>query len=386
MARLQVLISGAGIAGCTLAYWLARNGHSVTVVERSGALRSSGSPVDVRGPAVDVVERMNIATQLREARIQVKGMTLLDQAGKQITRVNIEALRSSIVPRDMELARGDLARILYGASANGADYVFGDSIKALAQDETGVDVTFEHSPPRRFDLVVGADGLHSIVRRLVFGADSELVRHAGLYAATIPLPGPNDPEGEMFMLNAPGKLAALHPCQGKPLAYFVFWHPEIPGFDYTNLEQHKAVLASTFAGTAWRVPEFLDAVRAASDMYFDSVARVDVANWARGRVVLLGDASSCVSLFGDGSTLAIAGAYELAKAVTESPDNCAVAFARYQAVHARLVASKQKNLVWMAFRIVPRTMTGIWLSTHVFWRAMAGVAAAMRLKRRWQRR
>jgi 2-polyprenyl-6-methoxyphenol hydroxylase-like FAD-dependent oxidoreductase len=128
MARLQVLISGAGIAGCTLAYWLARSGHSVTVIERSGALRSSGSPVDVRGPAVDVVERMNIATQLREARIQVKGMTLLDQAGKQITRVNIEALRSSIVPKDLELARGDLARILHEASTNGADYIFGDLV------------------------------------------------------------------------------------------------------------------------------------------------------------------------------------------------------------------------------------------------------------------
>ena len=265
MARLQVLISGAGIAGCTLAYWLARSGHSVTVIERSGALRSSGSPVDVRGPAVDVVERMNIATQLREARIQVKGMTLLDQAGKQITRVNIEALRSSIVPKDFELARGDLARILHGASTNGADYIFGDSVKALAQDETGVDVTFEHAPAHRFDLVVGADGLHSIIRRLVFGADSELVHHAGLYAATIPLPGRSDPEGEMFMLNTPGRLAALHPCEGKPLAYFVFWHPEIPDFDYTNLEQHKSILESTFAGIGWRVPEFLDAVRATWD-------------------------------------------------------------------------------------------------------------------------
>src|SRR5215470_18572147 len=142
MPRLQVLISGAGIAGCTLAFWLARNGHAVTVVERSGSLRSSGSPVDVRGAAVDVVERMDIATQLREARIKIKGMTLLDRAGQLATRVSLEALRSTIVPRDMELARGDLARILHEASRNGVDYIFGDSIKALAQDEAGVDVTF----------------------------------------------------------------------------------------------------------------------------------------------------------------------------------------------------------------------------------------------------
>ena len=156
----------------------------------------------------------------------------------------------------------------------------------------GVDVTFERSRPRRFDLVIGADGLHSIVRRLAFGADPEFVHHAGLYAATISLPGGSDGAGEMFLLNAPGKLAALHPCQGIPLAYFIFWHPVIPEFDDTDLDQHKSILEKTFAGIGWRVPEFLDAARVARDMYFDSVARVDVAKWANGRIALLGDASS----------------------------------------------------------------------------------------------
>jgi 2-polyprenyl-6-methoxyphenol hydroxylase-like FAD-dependent oxidoreductase len=381
MERLEVLISGAGIGGCTLAHWLTRNGHSVTVVERSAALRSSGSPVDVRGPAVDVVERMNIAARLRETSIHLKGMTLLDSGGRRVARVDIAALRSFIAPGDMELARGDLARILYEASADDADYIFRDSIKTLTQDEMGVDVTFEHSRPRRFDFVIGADGLHSIVRRLAFGADREFVRHAGLYAATIPLPG-RDGEGEMFMLNTPGKLAALHPCQGVPLAYFIFWHPEIPDFDFTDIDQHKRILERAFAGIGWRVPEFLDAVRVAHDMYFDSVARVDVAKWARGRIALLGDASSCVSLFGDGSTLAIAGAYELAKALKESPTDPQGAFGRYQAAHSKLVASKQKNLISTAARIVPRTPTGLWLSTRLFWRTLGGVGAVVRLGRK----
>jgi 2-polyprenyl-6-methoxyphenol hydroxylase-like FAD-dependent oxidoreductase len=381
MERLDVLVSGAGIAGCTLAHWLARNGHSATVVERGCALRTSGSPVDVRGPAADVADRMNIAARLREASIHLDGMTLLDPSGKQVTRVDIAALRSSVAPRDVEIARGDLARILYDASANDADYVFGDSVRTLAQDQAGVDVTFEHARPRRFDLVIGADGLHSNVRRLAFGAEAEFVRHAGLYAATIPLAKSNDGRAEMYLLNAPGKVAALHPCHGAPLAYFVFWHPEIPEFDYTNLDQHKGILERAFAGIGWRVPEFLDAVRGARDMYFDSVARVTVANWARGRIALLGDSSSCVSLFGDGSTLAIAGAYELAKALTESPDPQA-AFGRYQAVHGKLVASKQKNLVSTASRIVPRTSAGIWLTTRVFWKMIGGVGAVIRLSRK----
>ena len=381
MAKLEVLISGAGIAGCTLAWWLTRNGHSVTVVERSGSLRSSGSPVDVRGPAVDVAARMSIATAIREASIRVTGMTLLDAGGRRVARVDIMALRSSLAPKDMEIARGDLARILHAASANDADYIFGDSIKALTQDEMGVDVTFEQLRPRRFDLVIGADGLHSVVRRLAFGPDSELVQHAGLYAATVSLAEGGEVEGEMFLLNTPGKLAALHPRAGAPLAYFIFWHPVIPEFDYTDLDQQKRILQSTFAGIGWRVPEFLDAVRVARDMYFDSVARVEVANWARGRIVLLGDASSCVSLFGDGSTLAIAGAYELAKALAESPADPQGAMRRYQAAHSKLVASKQKNLISTASRIVPRTATGIWLSTRLFWRTMAGVGAVMRVGR-----
>jgi len=382
MPKPEVLISGAGIAGCTLAYWLARSGHAVTVVERSGAPRSSGSPVDVRGPAVDVVERMNIAARLREASIHLKGMTLLDPTGRRLARVDIAALRSSIVPKDMEIARGDLARTLHEASAGDADFVFGDAIKTLAQDAAGVDVTFQRLPPRRFVLVIGTDGLHSIVRRLAFGPDSEFIRHAGLYAATISLPEGSGGDGEMFMLNAPGKAAALHPCQGVPLAYFIFWHPEISDFDYTDLNQHKRILEEAYAGIGWRVPEFLDAMRAASDMYFDSVARVDVANWARGRIALLGDASSCVSLFGDGSTLAIAGAYELAKALAETPADPQHAFSRYQAVHGKLVASKQKNLISTASRIVPRTSAGIWLSTRLFWKTMGGVGTVVRLGRR----
>ncbi len=117
-------------------------------------------------------------------------------------------------------------------------------------------------------------------------------------------------------------------------------------------------------------------------MYFDSVARVDVADWARGRIALLGDASSCVSLFGDGSTLAIAGAYELAKALAESSGHPRDAFTRYQAVHGRLVASKQRNLRFIAARIVPRTPTGIWLSTRIFWRGMQGISSAVRLGRK----
>ncbi len=367
MRRLNVLISGAGIAGCTLAYWLTRYGHSATVVERSGALRSSGSPVDVRGTAVQVAERMNIVPLLLEARTRIAGLTFLDRAGRPSAHIDLEGIRRSIPGhrQDIELPRGDLSTILHGASRDSAEFIFGDSIASLTEDEWGVDVEFERSPPRRFDLVVGADGLHSNVRRLVFGPETSFVRHAGLYVATLPLPRGIDPGREIIMLNAPGKAVTLHPSRESPLAALIFWNPEIPGFDHSDSEQHKRILKTAFAGIGWKAPDILDAVRVSNELYFDSVSRVEVTDWARGRVALLGDASSCVSLFGDGSTLAIAGAYALATALAESPADHGEAFRKYQGQHGRLVASRQRNLSLVASLLVPRTQFGISLRNRL---------------------
>jgi 2-polyprenyl-6-methoxyphenol hydroxylase-like FAD-dependent oxidoreductase len=355
-------------------------------MERGTSLRTSGSPVDVRGPAVSIAEQMNIASLLRDACIRLDGVTLLDSAGRRVARVDIGTLRSFLAPKDIEIARGDLTLILHAASSDEAEYVFGDSITALTQDANGVDVTFERSRAQRFDLVIGADGMHSIVRRLVYGADAEFVMHAGLYAATVALPRLRDAEREMFLLRTPGRLVALHPCQGNPIAYFVHWHTAIPEFDYRDIDQHKCLLESAFVRLGWRVPEFIADVRAASDMYFDQVARVHVADWSRGRIALLGDAASCVSLFGDGSTLAIAGAYQLAAALAEYPADLQRALSRYQAVHGKLVASKQKLMAFAASHVVPKSRIGLWVSTHMFWRAMGGLGAVVRQGQRLRKR
>ena len=383
MRRLDVLVSGAGIAGCTLAYWLARYGHSAIVVERSGALRSSGSPVDVRGPAAQVAERMNIIPRLRDASTRIAGMTFLDQTGRRTARVDLEGLRRSIAPQDIELPRGDLSTILHEASRESAEFIFGDSITSLAQDNgRGVNVAFERSRPRRFDLVIGADGLHSIVRRLAFGPESSFVRHAGLYVATLPVPRSIDSGRELIMLNAPGKSVTLHPSRENPLAALIFWSPEIRGFDNSDSEQHKRLVETMFANLGWKVPEILAAVHAASDLYFDSVSRVVLTSWARGRVALLGDASSCVSLFGDGSTLAIAGAYALATALAENPTDHEKAFQQYQVQHGKLVGARQRNLRLVASLIVPRTQFGISLRNRVLLSMLSAYAVARRISRR----
>jgi 2-polyprenyl-6-methoxyphenol hydroxylase-like FAD-dependent oxidoreductase len=380
--RLNILISGAGIAGCTLAYWVARLGHAATVVERGGALRSSGAPVDVRGPAALVADRMQITARLRAAATRLTGLTFLDRTGRQSARVDLEGVRRSIAPGDIELPRGDLAMILHAASRDGAEFIFDDSIASLAQDDAGVDVTFRRSAPRRFDLVVGADGLHSIVRRLAFGADADFVHHGGLYVATVPLPHSLDFGRDIVMLNAPGKAVTLHPGRDSPLAALFFWSPEIAGLDHFDTARHKEIVDATFGDLGWKVPDVLAAVRASSDLYFDAVSRVAVADWARGRIALLGDASSCVSLVGDGSTLAIAGACTLAEALAEHPEDHHAAFRSYQSTHGRLVTPRQRNMSLMASLIVPRTQTGIALRNQVLVRLLVGGAAVARIARR----
>jgi 2-polyprenyl-6-methoxyphenol hydroxylase-like FAD-dependent oxidoreductase len=384
MSNQTVLISGAGIAGPTLTYWLARHGFRPTVVEHATAPRSSGSPVDVRGPAVEVAERMGVMPRIRHAGTHTTGMSFVNATGRRVGRVNLRALQQAAGSREVELPRGDLATILDQASRDHAEFLFNDTIVALDQDEHGVSVTFDRAQPRRFDLVIGADGLHSAVRHLAFGPESDFVQHMGLYVATMrleSLDGLLDGGREVIMHNTPGRAVAIHPSRGDALAFFAFRSPAVPGFDYRDTAQHKRLLAAAFTDASWRVPELLKRVDAADDLYFDSVSQVRLRPWWRGRVALLGDAASCVSLFGDGSSLAMAGAFTLAEALAANPGDHRVAFGRYEASHRALVDPRQRNIARAASLLVPATRGGI-LARNLATRLWLLGAAAGWLRRR----
>ncbi len=359
MSDRTVLVSGAGVAGPTLAYRLARQGFRPTVVERAQGTRSSGNPVDVRGPAVPVAEGMGIMPRLRAAGTHVTGMSFLDPSGRRVSRVNMRAMARAAGSREVELPRGALAAILYDASRDDAEYLFDDTITALHQDDGGVDVTFDRAAPRRFDLVIGADGLHSSVRRLVFGPEPDFVRHMGLYIATVPLGVPAEDDREVLLHNTPGKAVSIHPARGNALVAFIFRSPPVPGYDHRDMEQHKQIVTAAYQGGSWRVPELLDRLQEADDVYFDSVSQVRLPHWSHGRVALLGDAASSVSLFGEGSSLAMAGAATLAGALAASPGDHQAAFRRYEATHRTLVAPKQRAVSQAAALIVPATQRGI---------------------------
>jgi 2-polyprenyl-6-methoxyphenol hydroxylase-like FAD-dependent oxidoreductase len=355
MRRHTVLVSGAGVAGPTLAYWLTRYGFQPTVVERSEGQRSSGNPVDVRGQATGVTEQMGVLPRLREAATSVSGMAFVAESGRRTGRLPVGKPNGA----EVEVPRADLAAILYDAAREHAEFLFGDSITALRQDADGVDVTFAEGPPRRFDLIVGADGLHSAVRRMVFGPASGYVRHLGMYVATLPLGYPAADPGTVLMYNMPGRSVSVHPVNGNAMAAFIFRSPAIPSLDNRDTAVCQQIVLDAYRGGGWELPSLLDELQAADDLYFDSVSRVRLPAWSQGRVVLLGDAASCVSLFGNGSSLAITGAATLARGLDATPDDHATAFRAYETEHRARVRPAQRGRLIAGALLVPATRAGI---------------------------
>ncbi|MBY8855959.1 FAD-dependent monooxygenase [Nocardia sp. CA2R105] len=355
----SVLISGAGVAGSTLAYWLAREGFTVTVAERAAGQRSSGNPVDVKGPALEVVEQMGIAPRLRAAATAVRRIAFLDGAGNERASMNLNSIQGSADGREIEIARADLAAALLATAQDEAEIRWNDTITGLTQRADGVEVTFEHGAPARFDLVVGADGLHSGVRRLTFGPEQEFIRHMGMFVATLPVDRTLAGAHAVAMYNAPGRSFSVHPAHGIPLAAFIFRHAPVPGFDPRDPAAHKRLVTETYRGRLGMFEDFLDQVADAEDMYFDSVSQVRLPSWTNGRVSLIGDAASSLSLFGDGSTLAIAAAHTLAEELARTPDDQSAALRRYERRHRTLVKPKQRGFILASQLLVPRSRTAI---------------------------
>lgn len=352
----SVLISGAGVAGPTLAYWLAQQGMAVTLVERAAVLRSSGSPVDVREGAVDVVRRMGLLERLRDAATAVDSMAFVDARGRLIRRLSMQDF-AGYTGDSIELPRGDLARALFEAARPSIEVRMHDSIASLRQDSAGVEVEFERSRSARFDLVVGADGLHSNVRAQAFGAEREFVRHAGLYVATLPLEREVADPRAVTMFNVPGRSLTIHPSKRSPLAAFIFWGAESSRSSH-ELAAARARIRELYRDDGWLVPEVLGCLDT-NDLWFDAVSEVRIARWSRGRVVLLGDAASSVSLFGGGSSLAIEGASALARALAAHPNDLAQALEAYERAHRPRVLAAARGMHRTASLLVPRTRLGL---------------------------
>ena len=364
-----ILISGASIAGPTLAYWLKRFGFTPTVIERAPQLRAGGYPVDLRNEAVQVAKLMGIWPRLQHEQTNFGEIAFVNERHQRIGRINGQAMRQAFGLEVLEIMRGDLARVLYELTKDEVEYRFGDSIQALKQDEAGVDVTFEHGGSRRFDLLVGADGLHSMVRTLVFGDESQFERYCGYHFGVFTTDNYLGlDETCMQMYSVPGKRVALRSTRGNQdlVAFFLFKQPTPLRYDHRDVEQHKQLLASAFAGEAWEVPTLLEKMHTAPDLYFDAVSQIRMQRWSQGRVVLLGDAGYCPALLsGQGSSLAMMGAYILAGELKVALGDHEQAFQQYERVFRPVVRQEQKQAGTSARFLVPATPVDLWVQTRL---------------------
>ncbi|GAB3981261.1 FAD-dependent monooxygenase [Actinoallomurus acanthiterrae] len=334
----RILISGASIAGLTLAHWLARYGFRPTVIERAPGLRAGGNGVDVRDQAVDVVERMGIMPDVRAAATDVHGMKFVDAGDRAIARIDTRD------PGAVEIMRGDLVALLH--ERTDAEYVFGDSIRHLEQDDDGVTVAFDRADTRRFDLVIGADGMHSTVRRLAFGPEERFVQHRDHYFAFANADAALGENRWVTMHNpVPGKMTGVYRSgnHAQAKAYFIFRSAPL-AYDHRDVEQHKRLVGEAFAGeSSWRTKELLASALTDPDFYFDALSQVRMDSWSAGRVALVGDAAWCASpASGAGAELALVGAYRLAGELAAAGGDHRIAFPRYHDGHRPLVDKKHQ--------------------------------------------
>jgi 2-polyprenyl-6-methoxyphenol hydroxylase-like FAD-dependent oxidoreductase len=353
---MKVLVSGASVAGPSVALWLGRAGHDVTVVEIAPALRQGGYAVDFRGEVfTTVLDRMGVLADLRSLQTGGNAMRFVDASGRKVMRLPAE-----FAGGELEVLRADLSRVLYEHSHEQAAYRFGDSIASLHEHADGVDVRFESGLEETYDLVIGADGLHSVVRRLAWPAERVVERHLGYYVGGWEVPNTLGISGDSLLYNVPGKLASVGADRRDPgLAgtLFVFKSPELT-YNRRDLDQQKAILRDQFSGLGWHVPELLEALPAATELYFDSISRVSVDRWSTDRIVLLGDAGYGATFGALGTGTAVVGAYVLAGELAQARGDLRSAFDRYETRLRKAVSTTQDGSRAGTF-LAPATRFGL---------------------------
>jgi 2-polyprenyl-6-methoxyphenol hydroxylase-like FAD-dependent oxidoreductase len=341
-----VLVAGASIAGPALAHWLRRRGAEVTVVERAPELRPGGQAVDARGVAKEVIRRMGLDAAVRAACTETIGAHTVDADGNVLETFSADDEGGDGYISEIEILRGDLSQVLHDHTRDGVEYVFGDRIAELTQDADGVDVAFAGGDRRRFDLVVGADGLHSTVRAMVFGPRERFVRHLGHVLAFYSVPNEFGLDRWLieYQERESGRSALLRPIQDATRGMAIFSFPSADfDVDYRDVAAQKRLLRERMAGLGWLTPRILAHLDDTPDFYLDQVAQVVMDRWSSGRVGLLGDAAfSSSPLSGQGTGLALVGAYLLAGELAAAGWDPEAGFAGYERRMRSFVEANQE--------------------------------------------
>jgi 2-polyprenyl-6-methoxyphenol hydroxylase-like FAD-dependent oxidoreductase len=368
---MRILISGAGIAGPTLAYWLAHYGFEPTIIETAPCLRTGGYVIDFWGTGFDIADRMGLLPELKRKGYIVREVIVVNRRGARVAGFPADAFSRMMHDRFVSLPRGDLAASIFGKIEGKVEAIFGNCIDQIEQNKDGVCVTFEHGGTREFDLVVGADGLHSRVRELVFGAPDRFEKYLGYQVAAFAVEGyrPRDELVYVMYTEVGQQVARFSMRDDRSMFLFIFKNDDISGAQ--GLQAQKALLRNRFGASGWECPQILDALDTTGDLYFDRISQIRMnpqqGLWTRERVTLLGDAAFCVSLLaGQGSALAMVAAYILAGELHRADGDYAAAFQRYQKLFGPFVLSKQKAALRLAGTFAPKSKLGLFLRNQIF--------------------
>ena len=359
---MRIAINGAGVAGPSLAFWLERMGHTPILIEQAPKLRTGGYMIDFWGVGYDVAESMGLTQSIHHLGYALNELRLVDRRGRRVGGFAVDIFRQLTEGRYTSLARGDLASLIFAALGGRVEAMFGNSISALEQHATGVRVGFDKGPDREFDLVIGADGLHSRVRHLAFGDQNLFEKRLGYKVAACEIRGYR-PRDELVYVGhtRPGRQIARFALRDdRTMILFVFRDdlPEITGL--RSDETPQAVLHRVFGSMGWECTEILAATGQSDNLYFDRVSQIRMERWCEGRVALVGDAAACVSLLaGEGTGLAMMEAYVLAGELHAADGDFTSAFANYERRLQPFLKDKQASAVRFANSFAPRTAFGL---------------------------
>jgi 2-polyprenyl-6-methoxyphenol hydroxylase-like FAD-dependent oxidoreductase len=368
MENKSVLISGVGVAGPTLAYWLLRYGFQPTLVEHAPRLRDGGYILDFWGLGYAIAERMGLLPEVERAGYHLREFRLVDSRGRRVGGFDARVMEALSGGRFISIARSDLSRLLYQSVATRCDTIFGDTVTQLAQSGDGVDVHFAHAEPRRFDLVIGAGGLHSPVRSLVFGKESEFETYLGYTVAAFTTDSFRPRDEDIYLSHSvPGRQVARFSLRGgRTMFLFIFTTSAPDEVAPHETAKQKAILRREFADGGWECSQILDALDDCDDLYFDRVSQIHLPRWSEGRVALVGDAAFCPSLLaGQGSALAMTAAYVLAGELAAAGGDHTKAFPRYEDRLRTFIERKQRAAQRFGSSFAPKTALGIFVRNQI---------------------
>ncbi len=371
LLAMRILISGAGIAGPALAYWLLQYGFTPTIVEVSPRLRTGEYIIDFWGAGYEIAGRMGVLPEVSQKGYKVREVRVVNKEGKRVAGFRADVFDRMTGGQFVSVARGDLAAAIFRKIEGKVEALFGESVERVEQTESGVHVTFASGGTREFDLVVGADGLHSRVRELVFGAEGKFEKDLGYRAAAFEIAGYRPRDELVYVMYTETGHQVVRFAMRDDRSMFLFTFADDGATGIGDVAAQKALLRKRFENSGWECPRILEALDSCRDFYFDRVSQVRMnpqeGLWSKGRVILIGDAAFAVSLLaGQGSSLAVTAAYILAGELHRAGGNYVEAFSRYQARLGPFLLHKQKAALRLAGTFAPKSKFALSLRNWIF--------------------